>query len=57
MENQVKITKVKSEGSRQVIASSAQIIRMIEEQADLDAAPVVITPQKKAPRLAAKKKA
>ena len=57
MENQVKITKVKSEGSRQVIASSAQIIRMIEDQAGLDAAPVVITPQAKAPRLAAKKKA
>ncbi|WP_375203112.1 hypothetical protein [Hyphococcus sp.] len=57
MENQVKITKVKSEGSRQVIASSAQIIRMIEDQAGLDGAPVDITPKTKAPRLAAKKKA
>ncbi|WP_428409393.1 hypothetical protein [Hyphococcus sp.] len=60
METQVKITKAKSEGSRQVIASSAQIIRMIEDQAGLDGAAVAIKPvseKAKAPRLTARKKA
>ena len=56
METQVKITKLKSEGSRQVIASSAQIIRMIEDQAGLDGAPIEVKPKPKAPRLTAKKK-
>ncbi len=59
METQVKITKAKSEGSRQVIASSAQIIRMIEDQAGLDGSPAAIKPvseKTKAPRLTAKKK-
>lgn len=55
MENQVKITKLKSEGSRQVISSSAQIIRMIEDQAGLDGAPVEIKVNPKAPSLTDKK--
>ena len=59
METQVNITKAKSEGSRQVIASSAQIIRMIEDQAGLDGAPAMVKPvseKAKAPRLTARKK-
>lgn len=62
MENQVNITRMKSEGSRQVIASSAQIIRMIEDQAGLDETAVAIKPKAdaksttKTPRLTAKKK-
>ena len=62
MENQVNITRMKSEGSRQDIASSAQIIRMIEDQAGLDETAVAIKPKAdaksttKAPRLTAKKK-
>ena len=57
MEGQVEITKAKSEGGRQVIASSAQIIRMIDEQAGLDDEPAAAPEKKKSPRLTAKKKA
>lgn len=53
MENQAKITKVKSEAGREVLSSSRQILRMIDERTGASVEPEAIAPQKPAPKLTA----
>lgn len=51
MENQAALTKRKSEGGREVIASSRHIIRMIDDLAGVEHEAVVAAPKKAAPKL------
>jgi hypothetical protein len=53
MENQAKITKLKSEAGRELVASSRQIMRMIDERTGNHAEPEVIAPKKTAPKITA----
>ena len=51
METQAAITRRKSVGSREVIASSRHIIRMIDEYSGAEPEPYINEPKKRAPRL------
>ncbi|PQA85373.1 hypothetical protein CW354_20710 [Marinicaulis flavus] len=54
MENQAKFTRLKSDGGKEVIASSRHIIRMIDEYSGAEPEPYVIEPKKKqAPKVTA----
>ncbi|GJL91372.1 hypothetical protein [Hyphococcus sp.] len=51
MENQAKITKIKSDAGREVVTSSRQIMRMIDERTGVKPEAEIIAPKKSTPKL------